>query len=107
MAKATRALQQPNPFRPNVWGFLRDVLVASMSQGLFMIAVVALLISIILIRMPQADVSKLAFEILGLFKDYKTLGWGITIVVVPTAGIFFNRFRRLHKEEINRLKLGK
>ncbi len=60
---------------PNMWGMLSEVLVASMNKGQFPLAGLLLLFIVIVCRMPSADVSKLAFQILEYVANGAILGY--------------------------------
>lgn len=93
-----------NPHRPNFWGMMRDVLVTSLNKGQFLIGMGGFIIIIGLLKMPSSDVSKVFFETISLFKVSYMYGWISTTIVVPTSVYFYNRARKLHKKETDRLK---
>jgi hypothetical protein len=53
---------------------LRDVLVTSMSRGQFPFALLGLIVLVILVKMPSADVSALVFRILELVSHGDLVG---------------------------------
>jgi hypothetical protein len=61
---------------------LRDVLVASINKGQFPIAMVGIIFLAMIVKMPDADVTKLAFQILDDLKTLHLLGYFLTLVVI-------------------------
>jgi len=53
----------------------QNVLIASMNRGLFPFAVIAILVGLIVRRMPADDVSTLAFQILEDAQQGTIVGW--------------------------------
>lgn len=100
--------------RMNLWQFLRDVLVASINKGQFPLAVVALIVCLLILKMPPDDVSKLVFQIFDNIKNFKLAGylWGI----IATIGWFIhiriqrnvlnNEIMRVSDEKTTLQKMG-
>ena len=82
---------------------MRDVLIASINKGQFLLAVVALIIITMIIRMPEKDVSLLAFSILDRLGNGSYFGY--ILASLSTTGWFFHaRFqRRIIVDELERL----
>ena len=82
---------------------LRDVLVASLNKGQFVIAVAALIIVVMLVRMPPEDVTKLAFEIIHKLSSGNLVGYALAVVLALCWYIHAKKQRRNCEEELKRL----
>lgn len=83
---------------------IRDVLIASMANGLFLIAVVALIITIFIYRLPSEQLLTFAKNVYAGFDNLYILGWTLWIA---TCGIWLFHVKYIRKkttEEILRLK---
>lgn len=86
-----------------LWQMVRDVLVASMNKGQFPVALVAIVVCLIIWKMPPQDVSRLAFDIVDGFKTWYLGGWILSPVVV-FGWFFHSRWqRKFFTQEINRI----
>ena len=63
------------------WHMLRDVLIASLNKGQFLVALSFLVVIIILLKMPGQDVSRLAFEVVQKLENGRLLGYLMTILI--------------------------
>jgi hypothetical protein len=82
---------------------LRDVLVASINRGQFLIAIVGIVVMIAVMKMPQADVSKLIFRLVESMENGKLLGY-LLAVVLALSWFYHARWqRRLIAEEMQRI----
>lgn len=108
MAKAaSKSKGDHNPHKPNFWGMMRDVLVASLNKGQFLIGMVGFILIIALLKMPSAEVPKLFYATIDLFKASYMYGWITTTLVVPGSVWYASRARKLHNKQIERLINGK
>lgn len=82
---------------------MRDVLVQSMGKGLFLPACIFILILTALIKMPQEDVSKLAFETLNGIKSIYLLGWLLSFVLACGWAFHAKWQRRVLGDEVKRI----
>jgi len=78
---------------------VRDVLVASINKGQFLVAIVGIIFLVIVVKMPEKDVSKLAFEIVEDLKTLHLLGYALFVV---TLGFWY-----LHAQLMRRVLHGK
>jgi hypothetical protein len=100
-----------NPFRPNLWGMLRDVLIASINKGQLLLCMVGFLLGLMIYKMPGQDVSKLFYDVIRQFKSIYYLGWTISGCLIVAWSLVHRQMRkgfskesiRLHKE-INELQ---
>lgn len=79
-----------NYSRPNIWGMIRDVMIASLNKGQFLLGIVGLIIIILVAKLPSKDVSTLFFGIIELFKSSHFLGWTLSCVFL-LVGILIQR----------------
>jgi hypothetical protein len=82
---------------------VRDVLVASMNKGQFPLAIVALIVLTLIIKLPPEDVSRLVFAIIDLMQRGYFVGYAGFLLA--TGGWFFHAKwqRRIIQNEIDRL----
>jgi hypothetical protein len=69
------------PAKVTLWQMLRDVLIASMNKGQFLVALSFLLVVIIILKMPSQDVSRLAFEVVQKLENGRLLGYFLSILL--------------------------
>ncbi|MDV3756812.1 hypothetical protein CMU20_17520 [Elizabethkingia anophelis] len=89
--------------RPNLWGMIQNVLIASLNKGQFLIGIVGLCIIIMIIKLSPEDTKDFLDDLLVSAGDWKYMGW--LLGVFSTAGWFFTskRMRTLHTKEISRM----
>lgn len=87
----------------NFWQMWKDVLIASLSKGQFPVALIGLIILVIIIKMPNEDISKLVFKIIDDIKTNVILSFFISPFLV--IGWFFHvRWqRKMYRDEIQRI----
>ena len=102
MAKTTNP-RKGTQAKMNVWGMFRDLGVAAINKGQLPILFGFLLMIVIVLKMPPADVSNLATEILKAFHDYHILGWVLSLIMAILWFISSKGFRTGHKEEMSRV----
>ena len=85
------------------WEAIRDILVTSLNKGQFPLAVIALVVLMVLWRMPSADVSKLAFDVLADLRNGYLVGYAIGVMAV--GGWFWHAkyLRRAAANEVQRI----
>ena len=92
-----------NSYKPNFWGMMRDVLIASMNKGLFLPAMTGFLLMILVIKLPMEEVSILLHRLIDLFVSFKITGW-VAAGGVTFAWYFNAKFlRRSHTNEMTRI----
>lgn len=82
---------------------LRDVLIASMSKGQFPLALLALIFVVMILKMPQADVSKLVFEIFQLLKQGYYVGYALSALTIGGWFMHARWQRRVIDSEMARI----
>ena len=89
--------------RYNAWAAGRDVLLASLARGQFLVALAALVVITVILKMPSEDVSKLAIKFLDLLGD--TYIWGYcSSVILGISWILHSRYqRKFYCKEIDRV----
>jgi hypothetical protein len=92
-----------NYHRPNVWGMIRDIGVASLNKGQFPLAVFATIVILIVLRMPQETIAKFAFEILAQFKSLHIVGWVLSGLLASGWLIHSKKLRRVFSREFERI----
>jgi hypothetical protein len=74
----------------NFWAAMNNVLITSLSKGQFPIACLFFIFVIMLLKMPGADVTRLALAIVGGFKNFQLVGYVLSIML---AGGWFAHTR--------------
>lgn len=82
---------------------VRDVLVASMNKGQFPFAMLTVIVLAMIVKMPPADVSRLAFRLFDAIERHELLGYIFSIVSL-TGWFFHAKYqRRIITDEMTRL----
>ncbi len=102
MAK-NRNNRQSSYHRPNMWGMIRDIGVASLNKGQFPFALVGTFVIIVLVRLPAEELSKLVFEIFESFKSFHLMGWFLFASSVLSWYLNAKHLRKIHTNEMNRV----
>lgn len=82
---------------------LRDVLVASLNKGQFLLALVGLIIIIIVARLPPEDLHAVIISVVDKLNAGDLLGWILFVCVSVAWAILSHRTRRIHENEIKRI----
>lgn len=103
MATKKNPTKDYNYNRPNIWGMMRDIIIASMNKGLFIPAAIFLLLLILFLKLNSEDTRILLKEIFDIFTQWKTLGWVIALFSI--IGWIYNTkyLRRIHAIEMRRI----
>ena len=103
VAKLTESQPHAQPIRAGLFTMVRDVLVTSINKGQFPLAIIGLLLSVVIIKMPDNDVSKLVF----LVRDDLIKGWlsGYVLFVFAVFGwaVHIKKQRNWWSEEMERV----
>ena len=83
-----------------IYHMLRDVLIASIEKGQFLVAIGSLIFIMVIIKMPGADVSKLVFELLVGARARFFLGWILWVVTMAGWYLHSRSLRRHWVEEL-------
>lgn len=93
-----------NPSRPNLWGAMRDILIASLRKGQFIPGLIGFCIIIGLVKMSPADVYKLFSGVMVLFQSLYYLGWILLFFVILFTSKRIERIKELHQKEVARIQ---
>lgn len=93
--------------RPNFWGMIQNILIASLNKGQFLIGFVGLIFLIMVLKLTQEDTKNLLDSIILTFKDWHYLGW--IFGVFSTGGWYLGtkRLRHINAKEMNRISFEK
>jgi hypothetical protein len=82
---------------------LRDIFVASINRGQFLLAIVGGLLALVIVKMPGDDVSRLVFRLVESIESGKILGYVLAMVLA--IGWFWHARwqRRMITEEMHRI----
>lgn len=90
-------------YQPNAWRALSDVFIASMNKGQFPIAIVGIIFLAIIIKMPPDDVSILAKDILQSLKNFRLMGWLLSVILAFLWFFSNKRLRKTSSKEVSRI----
>ena len=77
MARNNKSKKRNNSYRPNFWGFLQNVLIASMNKGQLPVMGVIVVFIIILLKYPSDELPELLKGIVSISKINSILGRAI------------------------------
>ncbi|MDB5278830.1 MAG: hypothetical protein JWR61_3785 [Ferruginibacter sp.] len=107
MAKSSSATpakkEKNNPYRPNVWGMIRDIMVHAINKGQLPVTGLILLLGLVVFKMPAEDVSKLMYATIRQFKTLYYLGWTLDGVIIVTWVIVQRKLTRGYRRELDRI----
>lgn len=93
--------------KPNFWGMIQNVLIASLNKGQFLGAFVGLIFLIMIIKLTPEDTNKLLLEIFEMFGNKYYIGWALGAISSFGWYISTKRLRRIHQKEIDRISQEK
>lgn len=85
------------------WQALRDMVIAAMNRGQLPILSVFLLILVVLLRMPEDDLSKLAFSVLEKLEKGELWAYGVLCVVILCWYVHARLMRKEFSIEMERV----
>lgn len=96
-------MSKRKPLKIGFWTMVRDVLIASMSKGQFPVALCAIIVIIVILRIPEETVAELAKSTFEKFVSGYLFGYGAAVFL--GFGWFFHvRFqRRIMTHEVTRI----
>ena len=103
MAKTPNKPTTFNNYRINFWKMMRDVLIASLAKGQFLVAMAGFIIMCVVLRLPPQDLSSATFAIIDLFKSLFYLGYLGFVLIAVAWFMHAKRMRKIHTEEVKRL----
>lgn len=87
----------------NFWAMMNNVLVTALSKGQFPVACLFFVFLVMILKMPGADVTRLALAILEEVVNYRLAGYAVSIIL---AGGWFTHTRwqrRTFERELRRV----
>lgn len=103
MAKSTTRKESGNPFRPNFYGMITNVLLGALDKGQFLLGFAGLTMLIIIFKLSSQDLKELVTQLGKAFLRFDLVGWGLAVLM---AGIWFytsKKAKETNEIEINRL----
>ena len=101
MAKVSNSTH--NPYRPNAWGMIGQVIVNLTNKGQLLVCMLGVIFIIAFSKMTTNQIASLCHEVLILLKEFHILGWVSSFVLTPIFIVMYSRTKRLHKREIELL----
>lgn len=86
-----------------MWQAIRDVLVASINKGQFLVAVLAAIVGLIIYRLPEKELGFLSHKIIDRLMDWSAVGWGLSACLVLGWYVHAKWQRRVTHGEMKRL----
>ena len=99
----TNGGRDPGRHKPNFWGMMRDVLIASMNKGVFLIACIFFIFVIIIMRLESDALLSFLNALLDKLSDWSVTGWVLFALVVITWWWQARMARKNHHHEIARM----
>ena len=95
------------PHKVTVWEMFRDIFIAAINKGQFLVAILGVLLIIFAVRLPPADLKEFAVRIIEYLKTGYLLGY--LLFIITLTGWFFHakRLRRKSFEEHDRIGIEK
>ena len=103
MARNNKSKKRNNSYRPNFWGFLQNVLIASMNKGQLPVMGVIVVFIIILLKYPSDELPELLKGIASISKINSILGWILFTISTFTSYFLVKWQRKIHTKEIQRI----
>jgi len=91
----------------NFWGFLEKVLVASLNKGQLIGMTIALILIILIIKIPSDQIIPFIEKLLDISKINTILGWVLSVFVTFASFLTVRWQRRIHTKEIQRISREK
>jgi len=82
---------------------VRDILIGSMNKGQLPILAAFAIVFLIILKMPEEDVSTLAFDIFDSIKKGYLLGYILFIITLLTSFFSFKYLRKSYSYEYKRI----
>lgn len=82
---------------------IRDVLIASLDKGQFIIAGLILLVGIYLWRLPEKDISSFGENLLSRFEANYLWGWFLFIILAAGWYIHVRYINKIYTRELDRI----
>jgi len=98
-----RQHQAKKPISAGLYSMLQTVLLASIEKGQFAVAVLSVIIVVMLLKMPSADVGQLAFKLLDSVQKAAALGYGLAVAVLIAWMLHARALRRMFDRELARV----
>lgn len=100
MGKGKGGKQQVQVTWAQAW---RDVMLRAMSSGQLVPITISIVLMIFAWRLPQDELSRLAFSIVDGFKEHSLAGWAISVVLVLLWSWHARVMRRCFSSEAQRI----
>ncbi|EEX3304652.1 hypothetical protein D1V28_000510 [Escherichia coli] len=81
----------------------RDVMIRAMSSGQLIPITISIILMIAAWRLPEVELSRLAFSIVDGFKDHALVGWAASLVLVLAWSAHARLMRRCFSTEAQRI----
>lgn len=92
--KPTKAYHnQGNPYRPNGWGMIKEIVIASMNKGQFLTAGFWLLLLILCLKLSQDQAYTILMSFGKLLVNGQIAGW-VLFGIVVIAWFFHSKYQR-------------
>ena len=94
----------PNPYKPNIWGFLSNVVQNATNKGQLLPLGIITFCIIFIIRIPGESIEKIGEKIIEAFDSWHKLGWVIMLLETIIGVFIFKRQTKKYEEEIERIE---
>lgn len=94
---------QGNPYRPNGWGMIKEIVIASMNKGQFLVAGLWLLLFILFLKLSQDQAYAILVNFCKLLVNGQIAGWVLFGIVVIAWFLHSKYQRRNFTREMKRI----
>lgn len=102
MAKAVNPMH--NPYRPNIWGMLSQVIQSLIEKGQLLMTILGIILIIAFSKMTTNQIYDLSKNVITMLGEYHLLGWASSALLTPTFIYFYSKNNKLHKKQIESLE---
>ena len=107
MARNRSNRNRNNSYRPNLWGALRDVLIASLNKGQLPLMLIGLILLVFAFRLPSDNLLNFLNGIIATLVERCTIGWWVSFGMFILLFLLTRWQRRIHTREVERISKEK
>ena len=89
--------------RTNLWGFLRDIVLAAINKGQLPVLAILIVFIILVVKIPPRDVSHVLSQGTEALEHYHILGWITSLLTTFGWYRHYKWLRKTHQIEMDRV----
>ncbi len=86
-----------------IWQMIRDLVIYSLDRGQFMPVGFLGIVTLIIWRLPAADLKEVALESIRFFQNVGPLGWASSVLIAILWGVHVRWLQKSNQTEMERL----